>query len=203
MNNKRAIVITVIIAVLLFLCTVIVSYRYTHRFEMIEKELEERQPPASPYTIEDVQDSSAAYLLSPDFEITEDNAQKVIYDYFTAPTRLSFTVVSSVKYSDMEETEYVCDDLTANTNFGNMFQNKIIYDTEEDVGVMVTQGTCYFFVNDIGEIHLSCIKGRTYIYFQRFAFPNQGFIIEEEIVEEIEGAIENVLPYAMEVFAMG
>ena len=38
MNNKRAIVITVIIAVLLFLCTVIVSYRYTHRFEMIEKE---------------------------------------------------------------------------------------------------------------------------------------------------------------------
>ena len=137
------------------------------------------------------------------FEITEDNAQKVIYDYFTAPTRLSFTVVSSVKYSDMEETEYVCDDLTANTNFGNMFQNKIIYDTEEDVGVMVTQGTCYFFVNDIGEIHLSCINGRTYIYFQRFAFPNQGFIIEEEIVEEIEGAIENVLPYAMEVFAMG
>lgn len=155
----------------------------------------------SPYTLEDIQNSDAAYLLDTDFVITEENVEKVIHDYFSAPTRLFFIVYTSDDFSGNFDWQYKCDDLSVNATFAEIFHNKIIMREEQPECLILTNiNSQYFFTNTIGELTVSCSKGFTYIEFTRFAFRGNCFLITKDLTKKMDSTIKESMPYFMEIW---
>lgn len=127
--KKKHISIFIVIIVLVTVCAVGAGLVYAAQKPTAVIPYEETlSKTTSPYTETDLAESSAAYLLNANFDITADNFYQCFYDFLAAPARLYFYLddgTSLISY-------YKCDDPKGNTNFANAFQNVYLTECSED-----------------------------------------------------------------------
>lgn len=111
------------------------------------------------YDLPAVEESEVAYLLDPEFAVTEENVFDCIYDYFAAPSILYYTAVDVPYY----ETPFIKDKHAA--DFAEVFRDvPLTQISREDVRNFNVD---FDFCNAIGFLTLYEYQGTTYIQFSR------------------------------------
>lgn len=136
----------------------------------------------------DVEKSDSAYLLDPDFAITEENVSTCIHDYFSAPSILYYNILPF----SYDETPFMKD--AKAVNFAKVFRDVAWKQIpkEEFHGYNVTSD--FYFCNAIGIFGVSKAEGATYISFSNnYNSGNESMYFRANRVDLLPELIETAI----------
>ena len=146
--------------------------------------------------------SQAKCFFEPEFEITADNFEQTMQAYFSAPSRLYYSVAETPECSINRK----CDFPPANARFGKMFREiKVKECTVKDIPAKSTWDICrYSLVNGCTELYLYFYKDKTFFYIcygdiKTNSVKHSYFYSEENLFEEYKDIVKEIRPFSMEV----
>ena len=193
--KKKSISIFIVIIVLVAVCAVgagLVSAAQKPTAVIPYEEMLSKT--TSPYAETDLAESSAAYLLNADFDVTADNFYQSFYDFLAAPARLY--------YADNYSPWYKCDAPEINVKFAEVFKDLILYEVSaEEFNSVNSEGNYaeYYLQNELGNIKMIFYPDpKTYVAFEREDDTIDCFCIDVDLSYGVDYAKYEVLDYSME-----
>lgn len=204
--KKKYIAIFVVIIVLVAFCAVGAGLASAAEKPTAVNTYEEMlSKTTSSYTDADLAESSAAYLLNADFDVTGDNFYQSFYDYLAAPVRLYYADVSIDT-----DTWYKCDAPEINVKFAGAFKDLPVYEIAAEDFNRIKDGendySQYSFKNALGRVDVlfyfeeneKNFDKETYVAFERGDDTVDYFYVDGNLYFGVDYAAYKVLDYSME-----